>query len=239
MKDNRFIENGESIVFDKYGVLKDGQHRLLAIIRSKKSYFIPIVRGVEPISMATYDTGKNRNAGDVLSINGFKNALKTAKFIKLINLYSHKKSKRFIDSTHRGETLTNQQVLEYCSLNYDWLSNITFQSEKNYKKQKPRIISLSNLSIIAYLIGGENPNNYVWNFLNEISGNSRKQETAANYLYTKLYNSKVNKEPLNFYWVLGMAIKGWNYYSDGNPSVKYFKFDTSKELPTPNKTINI
>ena len=71
MRKGLFLENGESIVFDKYGRLTDGQHRLFSIIKSGKSFYIPIVRGVDTDSMATYDTGKNRSAADVFNFKWF------------------------------------------------------------------------------------------------------------------------------------------------------------------------
>ena len=42
MEKGLFLENGESIVFDKNMKLTDGQHRLLAIIKSGKSYNIQV-----------------------------------------------------------------------------------------------------------------------------------------------------------------------------------------------------
>jgi len=239
MKNNNFLENGESIVFDKYGELKDGQHRLLAIVKSGKSYHIPVVRGVEPVSMATYDTGKNRSAGDVLTLNGYKFGNQIASFIGSMNKYATKKSKS-MDISRNTTDLSNKDILEFCNNNYDWMYQLILKSNSIYSKQQnPKPITLSQLSLMSYIIGGKNPNSNVYSFLKELSGVLRNPETATSYLYTKLYNSKLNKEPLNFYWVLGMAIKAWNYYSDGNPSIKYFKFDISKELPTANKIINI
>lgn len=233
MKNGRFIENGEAIIFDKNGDLKDGQHRLKSIVNSGKSYFIPVVRGVEPISMATYDTGKNRNAADVLSINGFKYTSHISKLITNISKFYVEKSKlnRPTGGLNRRDKLTNQQVLEYCELNYDWLKDIVNNIEKIYCKSNPKILSMSSICLIAYLIGGEIPSRDVYNFISHLVGLSRTQGTAPNYIYTKLYNAKINKEKLNFYWVIGMSIKAYNFYIDGNPAVNYFKFDISKDLP--------
>lgn len=233
MKTGRFIENGEAIIFDKNGDLKDGQHRLKAIVNSGKSYFIPIVSGVEPISMATYDTGKNRNAADVLALNGFKYTSHISKLIVNISKFYIEKCKTNISASgvNRRDKMTNQQILEYCELNYDWLKDIVGNSDRIYSNSNPKILSMSSICLISYLIGGENPSRDVYNFISHLVGLSRTQGTAPNYLYTKLYNAKINKEPLNFYWVLGMSIKAWNFYIDGNPAVKYFKFDLSKDLP--------
>ena len=235
MRKGLFLENGESIVFDKYGRLTDGQHRLFGIIKSKKSFYIPIVRGVDTDSMATYDTGKNRSAADVLTLNGFKNTNKLSTIIKLIYKYNEKNSKQaYPTSYNRAETLTNQQTLDYCNENHYWLQNLIKSCKSIYQKSEGKVLSLSNSCYIAYMIGGQNPSEEVYEFIKNIYGLSRQEETATSYLYGKLYNAKINKEPLNFYWTLGMSIKAWNYYIDGNPSVRYFKFKTSQELPKIN-----
>ena len=236
MLKGEFLENGESIVFDINNNLTDGAHRLKAIIKSNKSYHIPIVRGVNSNSMATYDTGKNRNSADVLSLNGFNNAAILSTVIKIINKYEVKSSKAATASSYnRAETLTNQAVLEYCKDNYDWLIALIKANKSIYKKSESNVLSLSNSCYIVFLIGGKNPSKEVYEFMKNIYGLSRTQDTATSYVFNKLHNSKINKEPLNFYWLLGMTIKAWNYHIDGNPAVRYFTFKTTQELPNINK----
>ena len=235
MNKGLFIENGESIVFDKNMKLTDGQHRLMAIIKSGKSYHIPVVKGVNIKSMATYDTGKNRSAADVLSINGFKNANLLSTFIKLINKYENNGSKASKPLSYsRDEQLTNQQILNYCKDNYDWLYKIMLDVTNIYVKSEIKVISKSYFCFIVYMIGGKNPDQMVYEFMKNIYGLNRSQDTATSYLYSKLYKSKIRKEPLGFYWVLGMTIKAWNYFIDGNPSVRFFRFSTEQELPKIN-----
>ena len=233
MEQGFFIENGEAIIFDRNYHLKDGQHRLNAIIKSGKSYHIPVVRGVDPISMATYDTGINRTAGDVLTFNGFKYGTLIASLIASINKYDTKKSKRSDSYSYtRIDRPTNQLILEYCCENYDWLVDIVVNCHNNISpKQKPILLSTAQMGLITYMIGGKRPSVEVYDFIKHITGVLRTLDTATSYLYTKLYNAKINKEPLNFYWILGMAFKAWNYYHDGNPSVKYFKFSVDQDLP--------
>jgi len=236
MKNNLFLENGESIVFDIFNNLTDGQHRLEAIIKSGKSYYIPVVRGVSFNSMATYDTGKNRSAADVLALNGFKNTNVLSSTIKFINKYSYRGSKAASNTGYnRSEALTNQQILDYCQNNHYWLNDLVSNISSIYYKSKFKFLGVPSFCLITYIIGGKSPSKEVYDFIKNIYGLSKEEDTATSYLYTKLYNAKINKEPLNFYWILGMSIKAWNYYSDGNPSIKYFKFSTDLKLPKINK----
>lgn len=234
---NLFLENGEAIIFDKFGYLKDGQHRLKAISLNDKSFFIPVVRGVEPRCMATYDTGKNRSASDVLKLNGFQYYSVIASLVQSINTYVDKKSKTKVQGMRdRSISLTNQQILDYVQLNYDWLLEIVSTIETIVPKMKPKLLSTSFICLIVYLIGGEKPNKEVYEFIKHLTGVIKLESSAPLYLYNKLYNSKINKEPLNNYYVLGMSLKAWNYYIDGNPAINYFKFSVDQELP---KTIKL
>ena len=236
MKKGLFLENGESIVFDVNNNLTDGQHRLMAILKSGIPYHIPVVRGVQKNTMATYDTGKNRSSIDILNLNGFKNATNLSALVKLIYKYETKKSKSSDSFTkNRIESLTNQQVLDFCLQNNDWLQGLMRNSANLYSKAKTRVLGVSNLSFIAYTVGGREPNEQVYDFMKNIYGITRTEGTATSYLYSRLYNSKINKEPLNFYWTLGMSLKAWNYFIDGNPSVRFFKFSIDQELPKANK----
>jgi hypothetical protein len=232
IKQNLFLENGEAIIFDKFGDLKDGQHRLKAISINNKSFFIPVVRGVESKCMATYDTGKNRSAADVLKLNGFQYYNAIATLVQSMHKYKFKKSKSSRGGmSGRSDNLTNQQVLTYVQENYEWLLDIVTKIDIIYKKMNPKVLSQSYIGLIVYLIGGEKPNKDVYSFVKHLTGVIKLESSAPLYLYTKLYNSKINKEPLNNYWILGMSIKAWNFYSDGNPAINHFKFSVEQELP--------
>lgn len=227
-----FRENGMPIVFDKNNELKDGQHRLLAIVRSGYSYYMPVITGVQPDVMATIDTGKNRSASDVLSMNGFKNVDKVAAFIKKLNTYYYASSKKAQTNGNKNENLTNQQVLDYCNENYHWIDELLVDVRSIYYKSNSRVISLTDLMLIAFMIGGKRPRKEVYTFLKHITGLIRIEDTASSYLFNKLNKIKGDKtHKLNLYWTLGMSIKAWNLFADGDIPVKYIKFDTKQQLP--------
>lgn len=62
--------NGETIVFDINEALLDGQHRLWAVVESGVTVRMCVVKGADPKSMDTYDTGRSRSFADVLKIRG-------------------------------------------------------------------------------------------------------------------------------------------------------------------------
>jgi hypothetical protein len=76
--------NGEPIIISRNGDLLDGQHRLLAVVKSGCTITSFVVRGVDSEVFSTIDSGRSRNAGDVLAINGEKNVNKLGALLRCI-----------------------------------------------------------------------------------------------------------------------------------------------------------
>ena len=72
--------NGETIKFDTWGRLIDGQHRLMAIIEASQPLTMHVCTGLAADSdvFATIDVGLNRSAGSVLAMHGIKYATEIA-----------------------------------------------------------------------------------------------------------------------------------------------------------------
>jgi len=70
MKHGLWKANGESIVFGADGILKDGQHRLNAIVKSGIPCEILVVRGVEN-DIHVYDMGMGRTITQIARANGY------------------------------------------------------------------------------------------------------------------------------------------------------------------------
>jgi phage tail tape-measure protein len=70
--------NGDSIKFGTSGNLLDGQHRLGAVIKAKRSIQSIVITGVDDTAMPTLDVGKKRGASDYLSLRGVKNPAQVA-----------------------------------------------------------------------------------------------------------------------------------------------------------------
>lgn len=73
MLEGNFKKTGQTIQISKSGNLLDGQHRLLAIIRSNISVELNFCDGLDDEIFDVIDTGKSRTTADILSIQGHKN----------------------------------------------------------------------------------------------------------------------------------------------------------------------
>src|SRR5258707_13483681 len=71
---------GEAIKLDDEGRVRDGQNRLHAIVEAGVPVRSVVARGVSEDAFDVMDTGRSRNAADVLHIHGFpsQNALAAA-----------------------------------------------------------------------------------------------------------------------------------------------------------------
>lgn len=74
MREGRWGEDVNAIAFDESGFLKNGQHRLLAVIGSGVTTGFWIRRGVDEQSVLRMDQGAPRTVGDQLTFKSISNA---------------------------------------------------------------------------------------------------------------------------------------------------------------------
>ena len=92
MTAGKWFANGEPIVFDANGDLKDGQHRLMAIVKANVPVYMFVIRGVDP-SYTTFDYGMIRRMSQELGVS--RNVEVTASLI-VSNAYAIKKPSKGI-----------------------------------------------------------------------------------------------------------------------------------------------
>ena len=61
----------QGIAFDRHGTLRDGQHRLHAIVKSGCTIQMWVARDMEDDAVINLDAGKSRDVADSLTISGF------------------------------------------------------------------------------------------------------------------------------------------------------------------------
>ncbi len=69
---------GDTIKLDAQGRVRDGKHRLSAVVAAGLTIRSVVIRGVGEEDFTVFDTGKNRTPGDVLGIAGYQNRVALA-----------------------------------------------------------------------------------------------------------------------------------------------------------------
>lgn len=109
MQRGDWLVTHQGIAFDTNGTLVDGQHRLAAIVAADVPIETTVFTDVEPGTFDVVDTGKRRNASDVLAIEGEKSTTMLAAMVRTVWLYEHRP-----DAGWSGgkAAVTNHQIVE-------------------------------------------------------------------------------------------------------------------------------
>lgn len=124
MKQGRWRSDREPIEFGQDGTLKNGQHRLHAIVQSGCTIRIPIRGNVSNADVVVMDTGLSRVAADVLSMGGYKNATQLAAAAKLVHLWRTKPSMTMLRSG--AKTINNELIEQVVFANGGLVDSVEF-----------------------------------------------------------------------------------------------------------------
>lgn len=215
------LETGESIKFASDNTLLDGQHRLMAIVKANTPIKMLVVTGLDRDTFKVLDTGINRNASDVFSVENIKYS---GQLPAIINAYIVLK-----DGTYTGHRykLTNQDILEVYSSNPDFWDKVVTKSNTLYN----RFEKVLPTSIIGGFLAATTEIDEVksYKFMSGLC-------TGENIMGTVIYSLRkvLVKDKLSVYKRLprpikfALIIKAWNLFTNGK-TVKRLTFDKSKQ----------
>src|SRR5438094_1813097 len=98
----------QGIAFDTTGALVDGQHRLAAIVEADIPVEVTVFTEVPEGAFDVLDTGKRRNAADVLAIEGEKSAVMLAAMVRTVWLCEHRPE---LNWSGGNASVTNHQIV--------------------------------------------------------------------------------------------------------------------------------
>lgn len=226
-----WIQNGDSIRFDLNGNLIDGQHRLWAIIKSKKTMNFIVVSGLASESFSTIDTGKTRNGHDVLSIEGIKYPTAIAALARLL-ISLRQKNYEMGDKRFSTAKVSNSEILnEYRS---DPLISLaaSFVCSKSYLS---KLIPKSQMTLAYYLcvkFHGDSINL----FFNEINENSCMRNSGSEAVREYFIKNKMFNTTAADYQNLGALFKGLDYWIAGT---KVKRLNNPKNVDYTNKKLMV
>jgi len=143
--------NGECIVFDRNGVLVDGQHRLTAIAQSGRAVPVLVIYGVDPEAFVTMDQGKKRSGADVLSTaEDYRDHAHT---IAAALTWLARKEHRQLHLTSRPSPVPNEEILERVR-RYPGLIDSVRRAQTEFRT---RLIPPGMVAFLDYVLTEINP----------------------------------------------------------------------------------
>lgn len=213
MLNNEWGITPDAIGFDVNGRLINGQHRLMAIIKSNMAQTFFVVDDLPINSFSVTDEGKKRTASDILFIGrNIKNCTTMASIIRSYIVLS--KGKR---SEHTGNKViapNNEQVLKKYD-EHSYTFNRICDVAMRYQS-KLNILKKSEIgSIFAYLVFDKNYKfDYVKYFFDELFyGNNG--DCNISLLKERLIKDKLNNYIIKYAAKLSLIAKVWNAYVEG------------------------
>ena len=126
MTDGNWQNNGDVIRITAGGKILDGQHRLSAVVKSKKPVYLAICKGVSENAMPTVDCGRKRSLSDILKLQGHSYTSKLS--ASIINCMQLDQGKSLSSG---GSVYSHSEALDALNDNYKDLPKFM---EDNYAK---------------------------------------------------------------------------------------------------------
>lgn len=230
IKNGEWMLNGETIAFSWDGVLRDGQNRLMAIVEAGLPADTVVVRGVDPESQKTMDSGVKRQVGDFLKMAGYKNYTKVATIGMALCRADARGLDTFYSRAGNGDQpFTTTGYLDYIEKNYtsriEPIVNISMNAASQFRSV--RLGTLAPLVDAFMQVDIDSAND----FMKQVSG-EKTQCQPVQKLVQRLYETGKNKQTsVTQTTIAAWIIKTWNAYMQGDELtfLRYTRGGASKE----------
>lgn len=231
MKAGRWKLNGDAIRVASNGRVIDGQHRLMACVKSGLPFKTLLVTGLSADVFDTIDTGKRRGAADTFAVKGEKHYSLLAAALAIVELYySGRATGRLTIKGRAGGPATNQDFEEWLKQYPALRPCVEFCHSKTTRLVQPSIVTACHYifsrvdsvradDFIMRLTSGEN-----------IAANSPMSKLRAKLLENFTSTRKMERSA-----VFSLIIKAWNAERTGKDvkrlRAKYDSSDVNEVVP--------
>lgn len=237
MKNGFWTQSGQTISLSKDGVLIDGQHRLLAIIKSNVNIEMNVAKNVPIESFLNYDNLRSRSVNDVFYINGVTDHRHKTALIHAYNNYTRGGAGEA--GFYKGEfsagprksaiKLSNQQVIDFYKTHERLITEVSRFCQNCNKKLN--ILTTSQLgAIIMFLILNKfHDQNYVFSFFEKLHSGETSNDSILN-LRNRFIQNLSKRDKYSSYTKLVFIVKLWNAYVK-KISIKHFSIQQDEKTP--------
>jgi len=200
---------GDTVKFGVDGLLKDGQNRLSACVRTGRPMATHVVFGIDPQLFSRMDIGKNRTGGDVFAIAGISYAGHVAAAVRWLLILTGE------DPSDRGAQFTNEDLLRAYREKFD-ADRLESSIQAALAVRKACHHPVGPLAALHYLFS-ERSDKKADEFFDEwATGRAKKARSPSRYLQKTLVevaassNNRVHENVRN-----ALIIKAWNAFISG------------------------
>lgn len=221
--------NGQPVILNGRDRLLDGQHRLLAVIEHGKPVVMTVCRGVTEEAFRTIDTGKGRNAADLISMEGGKNCTALASSLRYLWKWEHDCLQT------RGPTTSKVNEPAPFELLDMFKSIPEMQEITNYITNRKRgfnYIMPGPFGFCMYLFRQIDPIAADTFFRKLVSGLQMNEGDGTYALRQRLIKRKLDKDSMNGVEFAAITIKAWNAERTGR-HLRVLVWKKSESFPVP------
>lgn len=221
MSEGRWQQTGDTIKFDVYGHLLDGQHRLKSLADSGTSQLLLVVRGLQPSSQEVMDSGARRTAGDALSLLDFvpnlQNGKNTAAMVRRV--IEWQAGRRARNQRIGKNVVTTAAVVEFVQANKAKCQE-TVELAMSFSSVP---ISVAVRGLLLWVLIDIDRAAALEFFARLNDGAGLEQGNPILTLRNRLMDARLNiptKGRLQETTILDMSIRAWNAWREGRPLLR-------------------
>lgn len=213
---------GEAVKFSTEGKLLDGQHRLTAVVRSKQTVTLIVVRGIDESAQLEMDTGVKRTASDALGFLGETNTALLAAATRLAILVNDGR----INADRKRQGVSNGEIAEYIELHPEIRDAVrATMGLRKHIDAPPAAIC------VAYYEVRKVHQAQAEEFFNGLATRANLSERSPILaLDSRLRNIRKNGTRASHREYLSLFFRAWNYWRKGRPAAS---FPITGKLPEP------
>lgn len=227
MKRGEWQLNGQPIILSSDGALIDGQHRLMAIVKSNTLQRMVVCRGISSDAHPTIDTGRNRTSGDVLSMYGVSNAISISAIVKQKILIENG---LLAVGGGCGCNITNPLVVDEYN-NHSFIYQKCFGIADKYYRHMHLIQRSVIGGMIAHLfINFKLDNNKVLNFFNALYQYDIYEDCKIINELRRMLINQTDAKKMTPRAITNALFFAWNCYATGNTERTFRKVDLTQKV---------
>lgn len=199
--------NGEAIKIARDGRLLDGQHRLHAVVNADKPIKSVVIKGLQDGAFLTLDTGKKRNASDVLSIEGYVNTTTLAGILNMIDGWVSKNAQKL----GKSATVSNTRAVELAKDHPEAQKAAAVAGQKTIK----RLLAPSVSGFCYWLFSRDDAAKADEFFEKLASGADLKAKDPIHILRERLFEIKTSEMKPTREYYLRLVFMAWRAFKEG------------------------